>query len=767
MDIPRPNTPRPDMARSATPSTTVTGTPNASSACLRREDEPLLRGQGQFVHHFTAPGLLHVIFLRSDKAQGQIQIQGLEQARTLPGVRAILTATELGHCHMPAINPLLPITPAVSEQLKSSILAKDHVTHVGQPIGLIVADSLEDGHQALALIEVTYQEPPQNITDTLNTADSLDEPNTPVTQIEIGAAPPTASAQDAAHAISDLNPPRLHHVQTQLKSPRVISAALEPRAVVAHWDDTAKTLEVRMGTQSPSRARSDIAAATGLTEDQVRVISKDVGGAFGAKASVYPEDLAIARAAVQLRASLKWTSTRMQEFASAMHGRGSEMTGRLAVNEEGRFTFLGAQLTFDLGAWVAFSGVVPLRNAARILPGPYCLKNLHVQGQAFLSGRAPVNIYRGAGRPEAALLMETLVDAAARKLGMDPVELRHLNLVREEQMPWQTPSGETLDSGNYPKLLEMACEAFGYQEQRSLQASRRAAGECVGIGVAFYVEPCGQGWESARVTLHTNGHVSVSSGSPAQGQGHLTSFARIAAQALGCPMEKVTVVVGDTDQCPPGIGTLASRSTAIGGSAIVKACREVLERQKAGHPLPLTAECRFESNEAWSAGCVIARVSIDIDTGEPCVEKMTWADDAGNIIDPVLAHGQLIGGAAQGLGQALMEAIHYDSSGQLLTGSFMDYAIPRATDMPEIDVVSQVTPSPNNPLGAKGVGEAGCIGVPAAIMNAVRDALSEVSKPGEVELSFPLTAEQIWHALNRETPEPQTQQTHHTAGHTP
>jgi carbon-monoxide dehydrogenase large subunit len=355
--------------------------------------------------------------------------------------------------------------------------------------------------------------------------------------------------------------------------------------------------------------------------------------------------------------------------------------------------------------------------------------------------------------------METLVDAAARKLGMDPVELRHLNLVREEQMPWQTPSGETLDSGNYPKLLEMACEAFGYQEQRSLQASRLAAGQCVGIGVAFYVEPCGQGWESARVTLHTNDHnghcdhVTVSSGSPAQGQGHLTSFARIAAQALGCPIEKVTVIVGDTDKCPPGIGTLASRSTAIGGSAIVEACREVLKRQKAGQPLPLTAECRFESNEAWSAGCVIARVSIDLDTGEPCVEKMSWADDAGNIIDPVLAHGQLIGGAAQGLGQALMEAIHYDSSGQLLTGSFMDYAIPRATDMPEINVVSQVTPSPNNLLGAKGVGEAGCIGVPAAIMNAVRDALSSVSDPDEFELSFPLTAEKIWLALNRGTAE--------------
>jgi carbon-monoxide dehydrogenase large subunit len=267
----------------------------------------------------------------------------------------------------------------------------------------------------------------------------------------------------------------------------------------------------------------------------------------------------------------------------------------------------------------------------------------------------------------------------------------------------------------------------------------------VGIGTACYVEPCGQGWEWARVTQHKEGHYTVASGSPAQGQGHLTTWARIAATALDCPVESVEVVIGDTDACPHGIGTLASRSTAIGGSAIFEACKTLRAKREAGASLPLSVEHRFESSEAWSAGCIITRVRIDSDTGELTIEKLCWADDAGRIIEPTLARGQLIGGAAQGLGQALMERILHDESNQLLTGSFMDYAIPRAADLPRIEIDSIETPSPNNPLGAKGVGEAGCIGVPAAVMNAVRDALSDL---GEIDLDFPLDAEQLWRIIH-------------------
>ena len=701
------------------------------SACLRREDAALVRGRGQFVHHFTAPGMLHAVFVRSEQAAISIKISGLDTARAMSGVQAILTTAELGRHTMPAINPLLPVDVDIS----FPILADDYVSYVGQPIAIVVGTSLAACRAAADRVVIEYI-PPNVVCSGVS--------NTVVTRTEIGA---TADASLAA-ALSTART-----VHTRLTSPRVIAMAMEPRACVANWDAASGQMQFHMGTQAPSRARTDLARVLQVSEDQVRVVSIDVGGAFGAKASVYPEDLVLALAARHLgardqSACIKWTSSRSEEFASAMHGRGAEMQGSLSVHEDGRLAQLQATLSFDLGAWLPFSGVVPLRNAARILPGPYTLKHLHVQGTAHRSPRAPVNIYRGAGRPEAALLMETLVDAAARRINMDPVALRRINLIRSEDMPWQTTSGETLDSGDYLRLLNMACESFQYEKERQVQASRRASGECIGIGVAMYVEPCGQGWESARVTLHEDGRVTVASGSPAQGQGHITTFAQIAATELGCDPADVSVVIGDTAHCPAGIGSLASRSTAIGGSAIVQACRELRARQTAGEPLPLTTECRFTANEAWSAGCIMVRVRIDTDTGAPAIEKFVWADDAGNLIQPALVRGQLVGGAAQGLGQALMEQIRYDDDGQLRTGSLMDYAIPRASDMPEIEIHSMHTPSPNNLLGVKGVGEAGCIGLPAAIMNAVRDALSHL---GEVELSFPLTAEQIWRALHFST----------------
>jgi len=367
-----------------------------------------------------------------------------------------------------------------------------------------------------------------------------------------------------------------------------------------------------------------------------------------------------------------------------------------------------------------------------------------VQGQATQAHAAPVNIYRGAGRPEAALLMETLVEQAARQAGIDPVALRLKNLIAATDMPYTTPSGEVLDSGDYAALLRQACEKFDYTAERQQQAERRARGEWVGIGVALYVEPCGQGFESARVTLHSDGRVTVASGAPAQGQGHVTTFAQIAAEALGCDASQVTVLMGDTDHCPDGTGALASRSTAIGGSAIVQACRSALALRAGGAAYPIVVEERFTSDEAWSCGCVMARMGLDPDTGHPTVERLVWADDAGHIVNPTLAHGQLVGGAAQGLGQAMLERLVYDAQGQLITGSLMDYAVPRADDMPPIEITSLHTPSPNNLLGAKGVGEAGCIGVPAALMNAARDALSPL---GECALNFPLTSEQLWRAM--------------------
>lgn len=689
---------------------------------LRREDDALLRGHGCFVHDVALPGVLHLAFARSAHAHARLVALHLDDARAVAGVVHVLSGADLGVQTMPPINPLLPLlTPQ-----EHPLLAQFTLMHVGQPVALVVARTAQAAQAAAARIRMDVEELPA--------------------LPDFAQAPPDTAVVHQAGAPSA----NVHHrVQVTLSSPRVVAMAMEPRGCCAQWHAEGASLTVWLGTQTPSRAQADIAATLGLAPERVRVVSPDVGGAFGARASVSPEDLLVALAARHVRGAVRWASTRSEDFVAGMHGRGSRLQGSLALDDDGRFVELSARLAFTLGAWLPFSAVVPLRNAARILPGPYQVGHIDIQGQATRSHAAPVNIYRGAGRPEAALLMETLVDLAARAAGIDQVALRQRNLIPASAMPCKTASGETLDSGDYRQALDRACERFGYAAERARQQVRRGDGEVVGIGVAMYIEPCGQGWESARVTLHGDGRATVASGSPAQGQGHATTYAQIAAQALGCTPDHVTVLLGDTAHCPAGIGALASRSTAIGGSAIVQACLDALGRQAAGEPLPLSVEARFTAAEAWSYGCVIACMAIDPDTGQPRVERMVWADDAGHIIHPLLARGQLVGGAAQALGQALMEHMVYDAAGQPVTGSLMDYAVPRASDMPSIEIESMQIASPNNLLGAKGVGEAGCIGVPAALMNAARDALQPYGAP---DLQFPLTAEQLWRALSS-TPE--------------
>jgi carbon-monoxide dehydrogenase large subunit len=705
--------------------------PTTTFTPLRREDPALLTGRGTYTGDVLCPGTLHAVFVRSPMPHGRVRAIDTHWAEGAPGVVAVLTAATLNPSgkavFLPAPNPLLPIAHAPQME----VLARDVVSYVGQPVALVVARSQAEAQHAAQKVQLDI------------------EPLTPVLDFA-----GTESVTQVSHQFEDaarVQPAATTSItcEVELEVPRVLALSMEPRGMLAQWvhasDDSPESLTVWVGTQSPSRAQADIAAALAWPRPRVRVISGHVGGAFGAKSSVCPEDLTIVLAARLLRASVRWQSTRSEEFTSGMHGRGARLKGRLSLSVDGRFDALSADLRFTVGAWLPFSAVAPLRNAARILPGPYRVAKLDVQGRAGLSHSAPVTIYRGAGRPEAALLMETLVEQTARAAGMDPVELRRRNLVPASAMPYTTPTGEVFDSGDYLRALTQACERFDYEGQRQLQAQRRAQGKVVGIGVALYVEPCGTGWESAHVDWHEDGTVTVATGSPAQGQGHGTTYARIAAQALGLAPEAVTVLYGDTALCPPGVGALASRSTAIAGSAIVQACNELKTRHAGGEVLPLSAGGRFTAAESWSYGCVIARMSVDRDTGRPTIEQIVWADDAGHIVHPELAKGQLVGGLAQGLGQAMFEKLVYDDAGQLITGSLMDYAVPRADDMPAIDIHSFAIPSPNNLLGAKGVGEAGCIGVPAALMNAARDALSPL---GECPLQFPLTAEQFWRAMN-------------------
>ena len=694
----------------------------------RVEDRRLLTGRGLYVHDLCLPGMLHAVFVRSTYARARLITLDLQAARDCAGVLAVLDFAQLGGLTMPPINPLLPLR----ELPDFPLLAAGRVDSVGQPIAVVVASSLAAAQRAAEHVQVDYDAEPAQ-------ADGA-----------AGArvvASVRHQAGDAA-AVKALHP--LHKVRVVHQQARVISMSLEPRAAVAQWDASGGVLTAWLATQTPSRARADIARALDLPLDKVRVIAPDVGGAFGAKASVSPEDLVIAFVARHLQAGVKWTSPRSEEFTSAPQGRGARLEGELWLDAQGRFVHLQAQMNFPTGAWLPYSAVVPARNAARILPGPYHVSSIDLASEAAMSNAAAVNIYRGAGRPEAALLMERLVEMAARQSDIDPVELRLRNLV--SLMPHATPTGESLDAGNYRAALERACARFDYAGERREQARRRAQGELLGIGLALYVEPCGQGWESARVSLQADGRVQVASGSASQGQGHQTSYALIAAEALACEPALVTVIEGDTASCPPGIGALASRSMAIGGSAVLQAATQAARRRDAGEPLPIVVEAVYTAPaEAWSYGCVIVRLAIDRDTGQPQIERLVWVDDAGRIISPQLAEGQLLGGLAQGLGQALLERIVYDDEGQLLTGSLMDYAIPRADQMPLVELESLAESTPANLLGAKGVGEAGCIGVPAALLNAAADALSPL---GEKTLDFPLTAERLWQAMQQPPGDP-------------
>ncbi len=705
------------------PATSHRQTPTTPS---RIEDLRLITGRGEFTHDVCHHGMLHAVFVRSPHAHARLAKVDVGAARAAPDVRAVYVAADIGDACIPPINPIAP----AHMPWPCPLLAGDTVQSVGQPIALVVALSRAAAEAAALLVDIEYAELPAAGDHTTRSAAVL--------RFKHGRAAPA----DPAAAVS------LRAV-ARLRQPRLAAAPMETRAAVAQWDGA--MLTVWLPTQAPARARDDIARMLGMTRQQVRVITPDVGGAFGARASVNPEDLVLAFAAHRLGATVKWTSSRSEEFTSATHGRGATLEGALTIDANGRFMHLEARFEFPLGAWLPFSAAMPARNAARILPGPYRVASVDIEACAAQSHAAATNIYRGAGRPEAALLMERLVDTAARLRGIDPVELRRRNLIAASAMPCDTPTGERFDSGDYVAALERACARFGYAQERAQQARRRAAGELVGIGVAMYVEPCGQGWESARVTLLADGSVQVASGSAAQGQGHQTTYAAIAASALGLDPQRVTVLHGDTTLCPDGIGALASRSIAIGGSAVQAAARAAAARRDAGEPLPLTAESVYTApGEAWSYGCVIVRMSVSAETGEPRIERLVWVDDAGRIISPQLAEGQLHGGLAQGIGQAMLERIVYDESGQLLTGSFLDYALPRAADMPPLEIESLCIHATANALGAKGVGEAGTIGVPAALLNAAIDALSPFNI---TDLDFPLTAERLWRTINTSTKE--------------
>ncbi|MGH7389936.1 MAG: xanthine dehydrogenase family protein molybdopterin-binding subunit [Candidatus Rokuibacteriota bacterium] len=752
----------------------------------RREDRRLLLGSGKFVDDLQPAGCLSVVLARSPHGHARVARLDVEAARKAPGVVAVVTGDEVRHLGLTAVNrgpiPDMKVPP-------HPVIAEGVVHATGVPVAAVAAETAPAAWDAAALIAVDYDELP-----------AAAEP-----EAALSAGAPVlhggiegnrsfrralkAGDPDAAFARA------AHRVTLRVAQERISAVALEPRTVMASYDAVAEELTLWVSCQSPFRIRSEVARLLGLHESRVRVIAPDVGGGFGVKTGPYREEVLLAWLAVRLGRPLRWVATRREDFETTNHARGSVCESELALDAGGRILALRARIAAPLGASLMFAAPGSPWNHLRCLPGAYVVPACDITVDGALTSTAPVSAYRGAGRPEASFVIERLMDRAARALALDPADLRRRNLIPPDRFPYRTITGQVYDSGNYPEALERALAAADYPALRRAQETRRARGEVVGVGIASYVEPCALGWESGSVKVERSGRVTAITGSSAHGQGHETTFAQVVADALGVTPEDVTVVHGDTRRGPEGFGTHGSRSTALGGGALVEASVVVRDKGRriaaklleagvedvvsarggfhvigapqrtiawrevaaaaytggaalpAGEPPGLESSSYFQPDgEAWSFGAVVAVVSIERETGRLVIESLVWVDDAGTIINPLLAEGQLHGGLAQGLGQALMEQIVYDARGQLLTGTLMDYAIPRADEVSPVTIEKMHTPSPRNPLGAKGLGEAGCIAIPPALVNAAVDALAPF---GVTHVDMPLAPEKLWRLMRR------------------
>lgn len=748
----------------------------------RVEDRPLLTGRGRFTDDLRRPGALRVVFVRSPHAHADIRRLDIGAAAAAPGVVRVVTAADVRHLGAFAVNPFF----ADMKVAPPPLLADGVVRAVGEPVAAVVAVSAALARDAADRVTVDYALRPPVVD-----VEAALAPGAPVIHPGLG----TNRAFAGTWRTGDMAAARAaaaRVVRLRVDQARLAAVPLEPRTVLAEWEPAAGELTVWTSTQAPFRARAELARILGLGEERVRVIAPDVGGGFGAKGATYREEVLVAWLALTLARPVGWTSTRAEDFLTTQQGRGARTEGALAVTADGRITGLEARIVVPLGAHAMVNAPGPARNHARTLPGAYVVPAVEIEVTGAYTTTPPTGPYRGAGRPEGIFLIERLMDEAARVLGLDPVEIRRRNLIPAGAFPYRTATGQVYDSGDYAAALDRALALADYARRRAEQARRRAAGEVTGLGLACYVEPAALGWESACVRVERTGAVTVITGASAHGQGHETVWAQVVADVLGVAPEAVRVLHGDTRGAPQGVGTFGSRSTALGGSAAYRAAERVRERarrlaahlleaavddvvavdggfQVAGMParrvgwaavaelayrgtgVPAGVEPGLEATvffqaegETWSFGTCLAAVDIDPDTGRVRLTACVWVDDAGRVINPLLAEGQLHGGYAQGAGQALLEGLAYDGEGQLLTASLMDYALPRADDFPEPVLGATVTPSPRNPLGAKGLGEAGCIAVPAAVVNAVVDALAPF---GVAHLDMPITPEKVWRVI--------------------
>jgi carbon-monoxide dehydrogenase large subunit len=766
----------------------------------RKEDYRFLTGTGQYTDDVALPNQSYAAFVRSPHAHATIKKISIDEARKSPGVLAVYTGEDMAAAKVGGLPCGWLITDVNGKPMKEPpfpVLAQGKVRHVGERVAIVIAETLDQARDAAELVKVDYQELPAVIDPRKAAKSEQIHDIAPDNTCYVWALGDKA-AIDAAFAKA------AHVTKLEFVNNRLVPNAIEPRAANAAYSRAEDGYTLYVASQNPHVERLLMTAfVLGLPESKVRVVAPDVGGGFGSKIYLYGEDVAVTWAAKQLNRPVKWTADRSEAYLSDAHGRDHFTTAELALDKDGKFLAMRVKTTANLGAYLStFASCIPTILYATLLAGQYTTPLIYCEVTAVFTNTTPVDAYRGAGRPEATYVVERLVETAAREMKIDPLKLRRRNFIRE--FPYQTPVALCYDTGNYEATLDAAITLADVQNYPARKAESAKKGKLRGIGYACYIEACGIApsnvagslgaraglFEAGEIRVHPTGTVTVFTGSHQHGQGHETTFAQVVADRLGLPIDAVEIVHGDTSKVLFGMGTYGSRSIAVGGTAIVKALDKIVAKGKkiAAHLLEASesdieydrgefkvagtdrkkmfGEVAFAAyvphnypldklepglnenafydptNFTFPAGSYVCEVEVDQDTGKTEIAAFTAVDDFGKVINPMIVEGQVHGGLAQGIGQALTEGCRYDaSSGQLVTGSFMDYCIPRSADIPFFKLDTRETPCTHNPLGVKGCGEAGAIGAPAAVMNAITDAL------GVKDVAMPATAQTVWRSL--------------------
>jgi len=763
----------------------------SGKAVRRVEDEALLKGEGRFVDDFSLPGQAQVVFLRSPHAHARIASIDTKAAAAMPGVVAVVTGAELVR---DGVKPI--VTSADFKRADGSpgaspphhALAVGTVRFVGEAVAAVIAESLVQARDAAEAIEVSYEPLPA----VAGLAAAL-APGAPLVwpqatgnisaEIRHGDGAATAAAfKRAAHVVS-----------LDLLNQRLAPCPIEPRAVLGEYDPASKRITLRLSCQTPTGIRDELASAVlGVPNESIRIVVGDVGGGFGMKTSLYPEDVVIAHCVRKLNRPLKWRAERLEEFLAAGAGRDLESKIELAFDASGRILALRVDSLADVGAYATPAGVaIQLMIGPWVATSVYDIRPIDIRIKGVLTNTAPTGPYRGAGRPEAIYMIERLMDEASRKTGIDPVELRRRNMIRPEQMPYKNAMDKTYDSGQFALVMDKGVALADWKGFDARAAASRARGRLRGRGMATFLEWTGVDIFEERVQIAvragangTEEEIEIVSATQAMGQGLATTYSQLAVDVFGVPIEKIRIVQGDTDRAQ-GFGSAGSRSLFVGGSAVIVAAERTVEKGRtlaAAEMEAAAADIEFRdgefgiagtdrriglfdlarrqpsrtivldsksavAGETWPNGCHICEVEIDPDTGAVTIDRYWSVNDVGRVVNPMIVIGQLEGGAAQGIGQALCEQLAYDDSGQPLSASLMDYALPRAEMMRHFEMaMDESTPCRNNTFGMKGVGELGTIGATPAVVNAVVDALVRAGARAD-GLQMPLTPEKIWRAL--------------------